>query len=68
MVGNGVQGAQSALQRLQGGDKFPDGLSRQTLETYKAIGEKTIAEGLDKIGTQAERLKVIEEALKQCKD
>ncbi len=67
LIGNGAQGAQNALQRLQGGDKIPDGLSRQTLETYKAIAEMQIARGRD-TGTQAERLKVIEEALKQCKD
>ena len=64
-VGNGVQGAEASLARLQAGGNLPQGLSRQTLETYGKIAQQSIDANKDALGTQAARLALIKEALKQ---
>ena len=61
LFGTGPQGARDALAQ---GAKIPEGLARETLETYRQIAQKSINEGIDKIGTQAERLKLLDELLK----
>jgi RHS repeat-associated protein len=66
LFGTGKKGAESALAKLSAGGKIPPGLTKKTLETYKKIAQKTIEETGDKGAIQAERLKVIEEAAKQC--
>ena len=61
----GVEGAETALQNLAKGGKLPEGLTRETLETYRKIAQNAIDGGIGKVGTQAARLKAIEEALKK---
>jgi len=63
--GGGVEGAEAALQNLSKGGNLPQGLTRETLETYSKIAQNAIDGGVDKIGTQAARLKAIQEALKR---
>jgi len=43
----------------------PEGVTKETLETYKQIAQKAIKEGIDKSGEQARRLRLIENALKK---
>ena len=66
LFGRGREGAENALGKLSSGGKLPPGLTKNTLDTYKKIAQKTIEEGIDKKGVQAERLRVIDEAMKQC--
>ena len=51
------------------GKPLPPGLSADTLRAYAEIARRQIAKpgGLDTIGAQAARLKLIEEALKTAK-
>lgn len=63
--GGGLEGAEAAFQNLAKGGSLPQGLTQETLETYRKIAQNAIDGGIDKIGTQAARLKAIEEALKK---
>jgi hypothetical protein len=63
LFGTGPEGARKSLASLRAGGRLPEGLTRKTLEIYREVARKTIADGDDLIGTQAERLKLIEEAL-----
>ncbi len=63
--GAGLEGAESAFQNLAKGGNLPQGLTQETLETYRKIAQNAINGGIDIIGTQAARLKAIEEALKK---
>jgi RHS repeat-associated protein len=67
LFGTGPQGARESLENLLEGGKLPEGLTQETLEIYREIARKVIEENIDRIGTQAERLKLIEEALKRLK-
>ncbi|HKP03477.1 MAG TPA: RHS repeat-associated core domain-containing protein [Chthoniobacterales bacterium] len=64
LFGVGVKGAEQSLARLQAGGALPQGLTREMLITYQKIAQQTIAAGKDAAGTQAARLKVIKEALR----
>ena len=66
LFGTGPKGAREALARLNAGGKIPAGLKKESIEAYKKLAQKTIEHGQDKIGTQAERIKALDEALKQC--
>ncbi len=59
-----MQGAQRALQS----GEVPAGLTRQSLLVYKELAQRAIERGADKLGVQAVRLKIIEEALKKLKE
>jgi RHS repeat-associated protein len=61
--GGGPQGARDRMNNFQ----VPEGLTRETLEKYAEIARRTINAGKDKSGTQAERLKLVERALKEMK-
>lgn len=63
--GAGLEGAESAFQNLSKGGNLPQGLTQETLETYRKIAQNAINGGIDIIGTQGARLKAIEEALKK---
>jgi RHS repeat-associated protein len=65
-LGDGVKGARDALTRLNAGGSLPEGLTKQTLDTYKSIAQNAIKAGQDTVGAQAARLKAIDAALKQC--
>jgi hypothetical protein len=43
---------------------LPEGLSRRTLELYRVLAKRAINAEIDASGVQAERLKLIEEALR----
>jgi hypothetical protein len=64
LFGNGPEGARARLKNFE----IPKGLTRETLEKYAEIARRTINAGKDNRGTQAERLKVVEKALKELKD
>jgi hypothetical protein len=47
------------------GKPLPEGLSPDTLRAYLEIARRQIEAGLDTVGTQAARLKLIQEALRK---
>ena len=59
-MGRGAQGARQAM-----GKPLPEGLSPDTLRAYLEIARRQIEAGLDTVGTQAARLKLIQEALRK---
>jgi RHS repeat-associated protein len=61
LFGRGLQGAETALES----GEVPEGITRQTLVVYRELAQRAIANGMDKGGVQAVRLKVIEAALKK---
>jgi hypothetical protein len=48
--------------------KIPQELTRQSLERYAEIARRAVESGNDKSGVQADRLALIEKALKVLKD
>lgn len=58
--GQGINGAQERAADF----KLPDGLTREALDKYARVAQRAIARGADKTGVQAERLKLIERAVK----
>lgn len=61
--GTGARGAVLQLSKL----RLPPGMTPDLLLRYAALARALVEAGLDKVGTQAARLKLIEEALKECK-
>lgn len=59
-MGLGAKGAQEALKK-----PLPAGLTADTLRKYLEIAKRMVAQGNDKVGTQAARIKSIEEALRK---
>jgi RHS repeat-associated protein len=47
--------------------RIPEGLGRETLLKYRRVAEDAIEGGIDKMGVQAERIKLIEKALDMLK-
>ena len=62
--GNGPEGAINRMNNFY----IPRGLTRETLEKYAEIARRTINANKDTRGTQAERLKLVEKALKETKN
>jgi hypothetical protein len=61
--GNGPQGARNRMNDFY----IPQGLTRETLQKYAEIAKRAINAGKDTRGTLAERLKLVERALKETK-
>jgi hypothetical protein len=59
-LGKGMPGVESRMAKFA----VPDGLSRKSLEIYRELARRAVAEGIDKGGVQAVRLKLIDQALK----
>ena len=57
-MGRGAEGARQAM-----GQSLPEGLTADTLRAYHEVARRQIEAGLDTVGTQAARLKLIEQAL-----
>jgi len=57
-MGIGAHGAQQAM-----GRPLPQGLTENALRAYHEIARRQIEAGLDSVGTQAARLRLIEQAL-----
>lgn len=55
------------LRRLFLERQLPPGLTKRSLELYREIAKRAITEGKDQLGVQAERLKLIEQALRQLR-
>jgi hypothetical protein len=58
-MGSGADAARSAM-----GRPLPEGLAAETLRAYHEIARRQIEAGLDTVGTQAARIKLIEQALR----
>jgi hypothetical protein len=59
-MGPGAQGPRKAM-----GSALPEGLTADTLRAFAAIARRQIDARLDTVGTQAARLKSIEDALQR---
>jgi hypothetical protein len=69
LFGNSTKGVESLLGRLRAGDKvpLPEGITTQTLQTYRQVAEKAISAGKDTLGVQALRREAIDLLLKGSK-
>lgn len=43
--------------------EVPEGLSHDALERYRAVAERAVQAGIDKLGVQAQRVKMIDDVL-----
>ena len=59
--GSGVEGAEATLRNF----KIPEGMARETLERYHEIARRQIKRGLDPLGVQRLRLRLVERALRE---
>jgi hypothetical protein len=66
LFGKSKEGADALLSRLRAGEAvpLPQGVTTQTLQTYRGIAEKAIQAGKDTLGVQAARKEAIDLLLK----
>jgi RHS repeat-associated protein len=57
--GKSVKGARGRMENFH----VPEGLARQTLEIYREVANRAIAQGIDGLGVQRLRLQLIERAI-----